>query len=146
MQPSALSVEPLLILSLLIFAAAVLPCSSWITWKWPPKIRVITIQLGLIILVYIAFNLGRMTGLSMAWYHWRREYKEPLWEWQIEIKKALETNDTNRLIRMSESFAKENIQSYGLEKLFQEGKFRELVETFSNTRTLRSSDPDVISK
>ena len=128
MQPAALSVEPLIIFGALIFLVGILPLAIWVTAKAPIKLRVPFIGLGLITLVYTTFNLGRMTGLSMAWYHWKREYKEPLWELQAKMDDYLQAADTNSLVNMAEHFTNENIQSYGLEKLFEQGKFRTFVE------------------
>ena len=136
MQPSALSVEPLIMASALAFLIVVLPISFWIGLKWPPKVRGVAIIIGLVGLVFVAFNLGRMTGLSMAWYHWKREYKEPMWEWQITMRQYTESQDTNGLMRMAERFNKENIQAYGREKLFEKGKFRNFVEGLSKPEAI----------
>jgi hypothetical protein len=128
MQPAALSVEPLVIFGALIFLVGVLPVAMWVTAKAPTKLRVPFIGIGLIALVYTTFNLGRMTGLSMAWYHWKREYKEPLWELQTKMDDYLKAADTNSLVNVAQRFTNENIQRYGLEKLFEQGKFRAFVE------------------
>jgi hypothetical protein len=128
MQPSALSVEPLLILSAVAFVCVVLPFAVAVAVKCRPNVRAIATLLGLIVLVGVSFQLGRMTGLSMAWHHWKREHKGPLWEWQMTMEDYLEARDTNSLVRMTERFGSENIQSYGLEKLFEQGKFRTFVE------------------
>lgn len=135
MQPAALSVEPLLIFAALIFLCGILPLSLWVTAKAPIKLRVPFIGIGLIALVYVTFNLGRMTGLSMAWYHWKREYKEPLWELQTKMDDYLEANDTASLIKMADRFTDENIQNYGREKLFEQGKFRTFVEALPDKAT-----------
>lgn len=128
MQPSALSVEPLLIVSAIVFLCVVSPLAVAVVVKCRPSVRAITTLVGLIAVVYAAFNLGRMTGLSMAWYHWKREYKEPLWEWQIALQDDLAEKNTNAVVRSVQTFSKEDIQSYGLEKLFEQGKFRTFVE------------------
>ena len=128
MQPKALSVEPLVIMSGLVFLFGILPLVAWITWKWRPNHRVPVIVLGLIVIVWQTFTLGRMTGLSMAWYHWKSEYKEPMWCWQIELSDMLKAGDTNGVVRSVRRFADENINAYGREKLFERGKFREFVE------------------
>ena len=128
MQPAALSMEPVIMFLALVFLVGILPASVWIGFKCPPKPRGVAIVLGLIGLVFVSFNLGRMTGLSMAWYHWKSEYKEPLWQFQLLMKDKLEAKDTNALTRIAERFSKENIQAYGREKLFEKGEFRSLVE------------------
>jgi len=131
MQPAALSVEPLILLSGIVFLLVVLPVSVWIATKWPLRLRQVAVAVGLAALVYIAFNLGRMTGLSMAWYHWKREYKEPLWDWQIMMKENLERGNTNGVVKMAQEFGGEKIQAYGLETLFEKGEFRSFVERVS---------------
>jgi|SRR5688500_10864783 hypothetical protein len=128
MQPAALTLEPVVILAALIFLGGILPLSLLVTAKAPVKVRVPLIGIGLIALVYVTFNLGRMTGLSMAWHHWRSEYQFPLREWQITTKDYLDARDTNSLMHMAQRFTNENVQAYGHEKLFEQGKFRTFVE------------------
>jgi hypothetical protein len=128
MQPSALSVEPLLIVSAIVFLCVVLPLAVAVVVKCRPSVRAMTTLVGLIALVYVSFNLGRMTGLSMAWYHWKAEYKEPLWELQAQMNESLKSKDTNAIVKFAERFSKENVQAYGREKLFKKGEFHSLVE------------------
>ena len=128
MQPAALSPEPLILLAAFVFLIAVLPVANLIALKFRPGWRIAAVTVGLIVLVWTTFSLGRMTGLSMAWGHWRMEYQSPLLDWQYEMNDMAERGDTNGLMRMVERFRKENVQAYGREKLFQQGKFREFVE------------------
>jgi hypothetical protein len=129
MKPAALRVEPLIMLSAAFFLFILLPLAIWISLKWTPKLRAITIGLGLITLVFLAFNLGRITGLSMAWYHWRSEYQQPLFELQISLKDDLDAKKTDALLIFAEKFQQEQINSYGGEKLFEKGPFRTFVDS-----------------
>ena len=128
MQPAALSVEPLILISALAFLVLVLPIAVWIGLKCGPRIRIPATILGASALVFLSFNLGRMTGLSMAWYHWRNEYKDPLWEWRIKTEDYLIARNTNALISAAQVFTNENIQAYGREKLFKDGAFKQFVK------------------
>jgi hypothetical protein len=123
MQPAALSVEPLILISGLVFLFVILPLAGWIVGKTKPAWRVAAVVVGACGLVFISFNLGRMTGLSMAWHHWRREYQDPLAEWQFLTQAHLQRNNTNALVAMAQAFTNENVQAYGREKLFKEGEF-----------------------
>ncbi len=127
MQPAALSLEPVILFSALIFLAVILPSAVWITWRCGPRVRIPAVVIGATALVFLSFSLGHKTGLSMAWYHWRAEYKDPLWEWQIKTQDYLGAGNTNALIRAAQIFTNENIQAYGREKLFNEGAFKQFV-------------------
>ncbi len=131
MQPSALSVEPLIFFSILFLLFVLMPITIAIAIKARPASRALAVSLALLGIAYAAFTLGRMTGLSMAWYHWTREYKDPLWQWQFELKDRLKVGDTNGVMNMLHKFAEQNIQVYGREKLFAEGEFRRFVDGIS---------------
>lgn len=128
MQPRALSLEPFILFGIIFFIFGVLPGATIVAWKFGVRMRVLIINLSLIVLTVGSFFLGKATGRSMAWYHWKTEYKEPLWELQAEVSEALKDGDTNRLIRIVRAFRSETISDYGHERLFERGKFREFVE------------------
>jgi hypothetical protein len=86
-------------------------------------------RLGLMTLVFLAFNLGRITGLAMAWVHWRREYQEPIFMLQIKMKENLDAKNTDALLNFADKFQQEEINSYGREKLFEQGPFRTFVDS-----------------
>lgn len=121
-------------LSALIFLVVVLPIANWIMLKGKPVIRCVSVTIGLIALVAFTFNLGRMTGLSMAWYHWKSEYKEPLWQWQGELSTDLKSGDTNAIIDSIRRFSAEDVYAYGREKLFTRGKFHDFVDAQESLR------------
>ena len=100
--------------------------------KCRPTIRLLVVGFGLIGIVCAAFTLGRMTGLSMAWYHWRSEYKDPLSEWQSELNDRLKAGDTNGVIEIIQKFGVENVQAYGREQLFEQSNFRLFVSGTRN--------------
>jgi hypothetical protein len=128
MQPAALSLEPVIFLAIVFFSFGILPLVAWGVWKQGPKMRVLIINLALITVAIVSFLLGKATGRSMAWYHWRSEYKEPLFDLQIELSDALKSRDTNAVIKIVPGFEKEEVNSYGHERLFEQGKFRGFVE------------------
>jgi hypothetical protein len=134
MQPAALSLEPVILLAIVFFSFGILPLVTWGVWKQGPKMRVLVINLALIALAIVSFLLGKATGRSMAWYHWRSEYKEPLFEFQSELSDALKSRDTNAVIKIVQGFEKEKVNSYGHERLFEQGNFRRFVERVKNEK------------
>ena len=134
MQPIALSPEPLIIFAGLLFFAIILPVANWIALRGGVRLRLVATNASLITLLFAAFLLGKTAGLSMAWYHWKSEYKEPLQEWQARTDELLNAGKTNEIVAIARRFRDEKIQPYGREKLFGQSRFHSFVDEVTDTK------------
>src|SRR4051812_43111426 len=128
MTPRALSIEPFLIVAAILFIVVILPTVFLLELKAPLRIRSVIVIGTLILTVFISFRLGRATGRSMAWYHWRSEYQDPLRNLQLIEQDFVQPGQTQQIYRIAVEFTKEQIGQYGREPLFKPGKFRQFVD------------------
>src|SRR3954470_5850868 len=124
MTPRALSIEPFLIAAAILFIVVILPTVFLLELKAPLRIRSVIVIGTLILTVFISFRLGRATGRSMAWYHWRSEYQDPLRNLQLIERDLIKGGQTQAIYTIAVAFGKEEIDRYGRERLFEKGKFR----------------------
>jgi len=128
MTPNALSLEPVIFLSALFFVFGILPTVFLFELKARLRIRAVIVIGTLIVTVLLSFRLGLATGRSMAWYHWRSEYQEPLRNLQVIEQDFVKAGQTQEIYRIALEFTKEQIDQYGREPLFEKGKFRQFVD------------------
>jgi hypothetical protein len=134
MTPKALSLEPVILFSTLLFLFVVLPVVFLFELKARLRIRA-TLVIGILVLaVFLSFRLGLASGRSMAWYHWRSEYQDPLRELQLLQRDLLEEGKTQAVYQVALEFSKENVEAYGQEPLFKKGKFSQFVERIERVR------------
>lgn len=133
MKPHALSLEPLLILSVLIALVVVVPLLGFVAWKSRPGVRVSTTVLAVAACSIYFLWLGEAVGRSKAWYHWRSEYQFPLEELRYYVAEAYTNGNTQSINRFCREFVKQDVEEYGREPLFAQGSFRSFVEALGQT-------------
>jgi hypothetical protein len=104
MTPRALSIEPFLIAAAILFIVVILPTVFLLELKAPLRIRSVIVIGTLILTVFISFRLGRATGRSMAWYHWRSEYQDPLRNLQLIEQDFVQPGQTQQIYRIAVEF------------------------------------------
>ena len=128
MTPNALSLEPIILFSALFFLVVILPTVFLFEMKARLRIRAVVVIGTLILTTFLSFRLGLATGRSMAWYHWRSEYQDPLIELQGLQHQLIDSGNTQAIYQVALEFSKEKPAQYGNEPLFEKGKFRDFVE------------------
>ena len=134
-MPHALSLEPVLIVSMLIALVGVVPLVGFIAWKSRASVRAITTVLAVIACSTYFLWLGEAVGRSKAWYHWRWNYQAPLEQLRYSVAEAYTNGNTQAINRFCGEFAKQNVNAYGREPLFEQSSFKSFVEGLSQTNT-----------
>ena len=141
MQPKALSLEPLIILSLGVLLFVVTPFLVWVVWKRRAIFRVSVVVLAVVTCSFYFLSLGEAMGRSKAWYHWRREYKDPLEDLQNYLAEAQASGNTRAIDAFCREFARQKVPSYGREQLFRSSAFRQFVESIKPPGSYRTNAP-----
>ena len=129
MIPNALSIEPLIFLAAIFFVIVILPGVLLLEMKVVRRaVRMAIIASILVVTTFLTFRLGLATGRSMAWFHWREQYQQPLVDLSRMHHTLVEAGRTQRVWEVATEFSKENPAEYGREDLFEHGKFRAFVE------------------
>jgi hypothetical protein len=133
MVPKMLSLELPYLLSICVFLIA-LPCLvGFVAFTLGPKTRAVICAFAVFTTGAYGLWFGQAVGRSKAWYHWRSQYQDPLFDWQLQQAQLIKNHDTNELMRMAQEFQKERISGYGREPLFGASKFHEFVDRLEMT-------------
>jgi hypothetical protein len=146
MTPHALSLEPVLMLSVLIVLVVVIPLVGFAAWKFRVAVRVSCTVLAVAACSIYFLWLGEAIGRSKAWYHWRSEYQDPLVQIRDYVAEAYTNGNTQSIDRICREFVKQDVWKYGREPLFSKGSFRSFVEALGQTNVQSGFGTNALSK
>ena len=133
MQPGMLSLEPLVLLSIAFFFVMALPLLGLVIYQASPIKRLIFALPCILAFCGYSLWLGQAMGRSKAWYHWRTEYQQPLWNLHYFISESYSNKNPIALDEFHRRFAAENVQAYGREILFERGPFSTFVQNLTES-------------